>query len=267
MWKVDGSSEDVRVDEGLYLTALVDDSRPFGRPRELRSSFLHWRQSPVKQLVTKKWSVDRECGICFELAVNPRRTRCCGSLFCSEHLIDWLGGDAVVGSCPSCQTLCSINANTISLASPPKPTLNRSYCRVTSTPNENSLPCARHHLISSSIPSMPHGFEPLPSSSSRPSCASSHSTSVSKSESHTHIAVTRTGSPSCAPSRPNTPCSVFSHANSTCPSDPLPFRSTPLDNCVPGFSVDSFTIKNEDNKCLLLLVALAACIYFLLAYY
>ncbi|TEB27757.1 hypothetical protein FA13DRAFT_855737 [Coprinellus micaceus] len=31
---------------------------------------------------------DRDCGICFEYAVRPARTVCCGKLFCQEHLED-----------------------------------------------------------------------------------------------------------------------------------------------------------------------------------
>lgn len=54
--------------------------------------------------VLKKENGNRECGIwysrslalldsililrSFEPAVNPRRTRCCGQIFCSEHLAD-----------------------------------------------------------------------------------------------------------------------------------------------------------------------------------
>jgi len=31
---------------------------------------------------------DRDCGICFEYAVKPARTKCCGKVFCGEHLED-----------------------------------------------------------------------------------------------------------------------------------------------------------------------------------
>ncbi|KAJ2912604.1 hypothetical protein MD484_g7810, partial [Candolleomyces efflorescens] len=31
---------------------------------------------------------DRDCGICFEYAVKPARTMCCGKIFCKEHLDD-----------------------------------------------------------------------------------------------------------------------------------------------------------------------------------
>ncbi|TFK68020.1 hypothetical protein BDN72DRAFT_858701 [Pluteus cervinus] len=32
--------------------------------------------------------VDMDCGICFENAVMPCQTRCCGRLFCLEHIAD-----------------------------------------------------------------------------------------------------------------------------------------------------------------------------------
>lgn len=39
---------------------------------------------------TTNWHgvVDRDCGICFEYAVRPSRTSCCGRVFCKEHLED-----------------------------------------------------------------------------------------------------------------------------------------------------------------------------------
>ncbi|KAJ6484662.1 hypothetical protein C8R45DRAFT_998946 [Mycena sanguinolenta] len=45
---------------------------------------------------------ERECGICFELAVSPVRTLCCSHLFCAEHIMAWLHGPASDGLCPSC---------------------------------------------------------------------------------------------------------------------------------------------------------------------
>ncbi|KAJ7247402.1 hypothetical protein B0H12DRAFT_743011 [Mycena haematopus] len=46
---------------------------------------------------------ERECGICFELAVSPVRTRCCAHLFCAEHIAAWLHGPASDGRCPACR--------------------------------------------------------------------------------------------------------------------------------------------------------------------
>ncbi|KAE9406997.1 hypothetical protein BT96DRAFT_172108 [Gymnopus androsaceus JB14] len=33
-------------------------------------------------------SADRDCAICFDLAKRPAKTRCCGKLFCQDHLRD-----------------------------------------------------------------------------------------------------------------------------------------------------------------------------------
>ncbi|KAF9474287.1 hypothetical protein BDN70DRAFT_815964 [Pholiota conissans] len=47
-----------------------------------------WKASSGKERSLKKESVDRDCGICFEYAVIPCRTLCCGKIFCTEHLAD-----------------------------------------------------------------------------------------------------------------------------------------------------------------------------------
>ncbi|KAH6888837.1 hypothetical protein BKA70DRAFT_58425 [Coprinopsis sp. MPI-PUGE-AT-0042] len=50
-------------------------------------------------LTSKKREADRDCGICLENAVKPCRARCCGKMFCSDHLNDWLGTSE---HCPNC---------------------------------------------------------------------------------------------------------------------------------------------------------------------
>jgi len=261
MWKSESAIDDVRVDEGLYLSTSVD-SRLFGRSKDVHSSLTQWKQSTIKSPVIKRWSIDRECGICFELAVNPRRTRCCGNIFCSEHLVDWLGGDATAGSCPSCQMICSINANTVSLASPPKPTLKRPYYQLSPTPNESSLSKSPRPWCSTIPPN---------SCSSSSSCAHSpwaspRYTSGSKSVPSAPIsALPRASSPHCAPSRPNTPCSAFSHADSTDPPERLQSQPNQSDNRIQSIStVGSFALMSEDTGGLLLLAALTVCIYVIL---
>ena len=105
VWETGSSSENARVDEALYMSTSIN-ARLFGRPSELRSSCVQWKRLMPKPFVVKKWSIDRDCGIwyaclrtlrrahltelyfSFEVAVNPRRTRCCGNIFCSEHLTD-----------------------------------------------------------------------------------------------------------------------------------------------------------------------------------
>ncbi|KAF9442301.1 hypothetical protein P691DRAFT_765356 [Macrolepiota fuliginosa MF-IS2] len=78
-------------------------------------------------------TIDRDCGICFEDAVHPSRTLCCGGIFCSEHITDWLHGPSSDGRCPSCSAPC-FTPNILSLAPPtliPKPTTRR--CTTTAT--------------------------------------------------------------------------------------------------------------------------------------
>ncbi|PPQ82011.1 hypothetical protein CVT25_014663 [Psilocybe cyanescens] len=65
-----------------------------------------------------KDEVDRDCGICFEYAVDPLRTYCCGKIFCKEHLEDWLHGPNAEGRCPNCENACSLEGGTLSLATP-----------------------------------------------------------------------------------------------------------------------------------------------------
>ncbi|KAJ6587908.1 hypothetical protein B0H19DRAFT_1366692, partial [Mycena capillaripes] len=45
-----------------------------------------------------------DCGICFEHAVAPVRTPCCGHVFCAEHIAAWLHGPASDGRCPACRS-------------------------------------------------------------------------------------------------------------------------------------------------------------------
>ncbi|KAL0961163.1 hypothetical protein HGRIS_006135 [Hohenbuehelia grisea] len=82
-----------------------------------------WRSNSFNQRKRElqRESVDRDCGICFEIAVVPCRTQCCGKLFCLEHLSEWLHGSSSDGRCPSCKRRCALGINTISLASPSIP--------------------------------------------------------------------------------------------------------------------------------------------------
>jgi hypothetical protein len=180
-----------------------------------------------------------------------------------SSLWQWLGGDSTVGSCPSCQTMCSINSNTISLASPPKPTLKRPCYPSILALDEPSLSMSRH-TRSSSTPAFP--YKPEPSISS-PGIYSSqtcpHYMPTSKFAPGTPILPPhRPGSPHCAPSRPNTPCSAHFHTDTTNLPDQVPLHSNPPVDCVPSFSiVGSFIVVSEDTGGLLLLAALTLCIY------
>ncbi|KAF8233467.1 hypothetical protein L208DRAFT_1435633 [Tricholoma matsutake] len=86
----------------------------------------------------RKEVVDRDCGICFELSVVPCRTSCCGTIFCFEHISDWLHGSFSDGRCPSCQAPCTLQSTTLLLSSGcPSPT-TRPQTHVTSLPTTHS---------------------------------------------------------------------------------------------------------------------------------
>ncbi|KAF9525862.1 hypothetical protein CPB83DRAFT_896615 [Crepidotus variabilis] len=89
----------------------------------------------------KKELDDRDCGICFEYAVVPCRTLCCGKIFCTEHLADWLHGPNAEGRCPNCENACSLEGGTLSLATPTLRTPTQSTTvsrRNTLTPSNRS---------------------------------------------------------------------------------------------------------------------------------
>ncbi|KAJ4468112.1 hypothetical protein J3R30DRAFT_3714989 [Lentinula aciculospora] len=99
------------------------------RPREWRSKSYAQKQ---KQSPNMKKVIDHDCGICFEIARTGCRTPCCRSLFCLDHISDWLNGPSSEGRCPSCGTPCMISANgNITLSDgphpPPKPAHTSSY--------------------------------------------------------------------------------------------------------------------------------------------
>ncbi|KXN84039.1 hypothetical protein AN958_00528 [Leucoagaricus sp. SymC.cos] len=84
------------------------------------------RSSSNPKFPRRRDYVDRDCGICFEYAVQPSRTLCCGMIFCYEHITDWLHGPSSDGRCPSCSAPCSTDnilsfASPALLAKPPKP--------------------------------------------------------------------------------------------------------------------------------------------------
>ncbi|KAL0064842.1 hypothetical protein AAF712_008239 [Marasmius tenuissimus] len=86
------------------------------RARNWRSSSFAEKQRKRPRPVRN--TVDRDCGICFEVAVSPSRTLCCGKLFCMEHITHWLNCPESDGRCPSCGTLCNLETGILSLASP-----------------------------------------------------------------------------------------------------------------------------------------------------
>ncbi|KAI0270039.1 hypothetical protein BC834DRAFT_967741 [Gloeopeniophorella convolvens] len=60
------------------------------------------------------------CGICFESAVKPNKARCCGQMFCYQHLSDWLSATGSDGRCPTCRVPLSLETDTICLHPPAK---------------------------------------------------------------------------------------------------------------------------------------------------
>ncbi|KAJ3724851.1 hypothetical protein C8R42DRAFT_662765 [Lentinula raphanica] len=80
------------------------------KPRDWHSKSYSEKQK--EQSDTKPKQEDyRDCGICFEFARDSRRTPCCRSLFCFEHISDWLNRPSSDGKCPSCSTPCTIASN------------------------------------------------------------------------------------------------------------------------------------------------------------
>jgi len=163
-WWEPGSSSSSEEDRGLseyYLdlgaetpntTNFVQNLPPFHIPARRRS---FRRASPVSTNRLSKYAVDRDCGICFEYAVVPCRTLCCGKIFCTEHLADWLHGPEAEGRCPNCENACSLAGGTLSLASPTE--LSSSKAK------RNNLALATHSS-SSSTPVPPHLNDTLTSS-------------------------------------------------------------------------------------------------------
>ncbi|PPR00546.1 hypothetical protein CVT26_009878 [Gymnopilus dilepis] len=93
---------------------------------------------------SKKDTVDRDCGICFEYAVRPCRTLCCGKIFCTEHLADWLHGPNAEGRCPNCENPCSLEGGTLSLVTPSLKTPESSQARPSASQPGSDPPSSSH---------------------------------------------------------------------------------------------------------------------------
>ncbi|KAJ7063862.1 hypothetical protein C8F01DRAFT_1081268 [Mycena amicta] len=52
--------------------------------------------------LSREKEAERDCGICFELAVAPVRTHCCSQLVCGEHIASYLNDPRADGRCPAC---------------------------------------------------------------------------------------------------------------------------------------------------------------------
>jgi len=98
----------------------------------------------------QKEDVDKDCAICFEPAINPRKTSCCAQIFCYNHLADWLKSNK---NCPSCNSRC------ISPLSP-SPSLTNLKNRPTTTPvmvtsSSTSETCSDRSTSTSPSPASP----------------------------------------------------------------------------------------------------------------
>nr|GAT43890.1 predicted protein [Mycena chlorophos] len=69
--------------------------RAFGPPRSLVGS--------GKGNERREREAERDCGLCFELAVAPVRTHCCSQLICGEHIVSYLADPRADGHCPVCR--------------------------------------------------------------------------------------------------------------------------------------------------------------------
>ncbi|XP_006463279.1 hypothetical protein AGABI2DRAFT_120099 [Agaricus bisporus var. bisporus H97] len=149
--RFDASPIDDQVEYSLNLGAespmsSEDDAMPSLPPQRKFTR----RPRPAPR---KKEAVDRDCGICFEYAVQPARTLCCGNFFCTEHITDWLSGPSSDGRCPSCSAPCS-STNILSLTSSTpsiKPAVSQDlYPTITITPPNSVNPSPRHRSQSES---------------------------------------------------------------------------------------------------------------------
>ncbi|KAH9980128.1 hypothetical protein BGW80DRAFT_481517 [Lactifluus volemus] len=76
----------------------------------------------------------------FESAVKPNKSRCCGQLFCYQHLSDWLSAIGSDGRCPTCRVPLSLETDTISLHPPAKPKLSAVRFLLTPRPSRRLSP-------------------------------------------------------------------------------------------------------------------------------
>ncbi|KAJ6484654.1 hypothetical protein C8R45DRAFT_998919 [Mycena sanguinolenta] len=68
-----------KIDVGCRIVQPPQIKRPVAR-RATRQRQAQTQKKPSKE-------PERDCGICFELAVSPVRTLCCSHLFCAEHIM------------------------------------------------------------------------------------------------------------------------------------------------------------------------------------
>ncbi|KAH7867627.1 uncharacterized protein C8R40DRAFT_1075462 [Lentinula edodes] len=81
----------------LTRNQLGDNTSASSNPKNKAKLRIRTRTSSSS--LSSRFNFDRDCGICFDPAVRPSRTKCCGKVFCEEHLHDWLHGSS--NRCPA----------------------------------------------------------------------------------------------------------------------------------------------------------------------
>ncbi|KAJ3998356.1 hypothetical protein F5050DRAFT_1745123 [Lentinula boryana] len=142
-------SDPTPISSGNSNASGNDNTRPKNKAK------LRIRTSPksTKPNASSQSYHDRDCGICFDPAVRPSRTKCCGKMFCEEHLHDWLNGSS--NHCPVCASKCHPATGTISLAPPMTPTIHNSPLTTPPLPRTPPSPGPPHTL------STPYYSQPL----------------------------------------------------------------------------------------------------------
>ncbi|KAF5370397.1 hypothetical protein D9758_007000 [Tetrapyrgos nigripes] len=128
---------------------------------------------------------ERECGICFDPALNPRRTPCCKTLYCLEHITDWLTGPSAAGLCPSCETSCTIENGQVVLSS----SSNSKPTSVVSSSNSTNPSTPTSQLAEATKTTMT--LSPLSASVTAAVASLVSPTSPSESQSHTSPTTSR----------------------------------------------------------------------------
>ncbi|KAJ7443643.1 hypothetical protein B0H11DRAFT_2291498 [Mycena galericulata] len=154
------------ADDVEYILDLgagaAESACPTPTPSVLRRPVPYRAFRPPRSGSTRKTTereAERECGICFELAVSPVRTRCCLHLFCGEHIAQWLDGPSADGCCPSCRAP-SVAAGLLALGHPAA--LKAHLVSRTPPPSRAPSPTPLDFtLVSSKLSSTSHAAYPL----------------------------------------------------------------------------------------------------------
>ncbi|KAJ6483308.1 hypothetical protein C8R45DRAFT_300533 [Mycena sanguinolenta] len=181
----DSSFERYTIDLGSGALESACPTPPLQVRRPIPTKpFRPLKQTAKSSSSRRQKEAERDCGICFEPAVSPVRTRCCAHLFCAEHITAWLHGPASDGRCPACRAPVSDDA-LLALGHPALSTLH--VPPVAPPPSRSASPFlvdtsppAPHHSSPGSYASYPStpADDPAPLSSS----SSSYSASGSEGE-------------------------------------------------------------------------------------